>query len=180
MGWSVDIVESVSASDIAAVQELWNQYWQSFGLSFDFQDFADELRTLPGKYAPPAGRLLLARIDGQRAGTAAFRPLQNDASADACEAKRLYVRPAYRRHGLARLLLTRLIEEARRTGYRKLYADTLVTMDSALGLYRSLGFVEVGPYAENPTPGAIYLRLSLSRNGPTEPVATGPVPRFSY
>ena len=155
MGWSVDIVES--ARDIVAVQELWSEYWRSLGLPLDFQDFGEELRTLPGKYAPPAGRLLLVRIDGQPAGSAAFRPLRQDA----CEAKRLYVRPGYRRRGVAGSLLAELIEEARRSGYRNLYGDTLATMASALDLYRSMGFVEVGPYSENPTPGAIYLHLSL-------------------
>jgi GNAT superfamily N-acetyltransferase len=161
MGWQVDIVESASARDIVAVQELWSEYWRSLGLALDFQDFAEELRTLPGKYAPPAGRLLLARIDGKPAGTAAFRPLRQDA----CEAKRLYVCPAYRRRGVAGSLLATLTEEARRSGYCDLYGDTLATMASALDLYRSMGFVEVGPYSDNPTPGAIYLRLSLSTTG---------------
>ena len=154
-----EVITSVdaSAADIAAVQELWSEYWRSLGLSLDFQDFGEELRALPGKYAPPAGRLLLARIDGEAAATAAFRPLRQDA----CEAKRLSVRPAYRRRGVAGSLLAALIEEARRAGYRDLYGDTLTTMAQALDLYRNMGFVEVGPYSDNPTPGAIYLHLSL-------------------
>jgi putative acetyltransferase len=157
MGWSVDIVESASVRDIVAVQELWSEYWCSLGFSLDFQDFAEELRALPGKYAPPAGCLLLVRIDGKPAGTAAFRPLRQGA----CEAKRLYVCPAYRRRGVAGSLLAKLIEEARRSGYRNMFGDTLETMALALNLYRGMGFVEVGPYAENPTPGAIYMCLSL-------------------
>ena len=154
-----EVITSVdaSAADIGAVQELWSEYWRSLGLSLDFQDFGEELRALPGKYAPPAGRLLLARIDGESAATAAFRPLRQDA----CEAKRLYVRPAYRRRGVAGSLLAALVEEARRAGYRNLYGDTLTSMASALDLYRNMGFVEVGPYSDNPTPGAIYLQLSL-------------------
>jgi len=135
MGWPVHIVESADAADIAAVQELWSEYWRSLGFSFDFQDFAAELRALPGKGAPPAGRLLLVRIDGQPAGTAAFRPLRQDA----CEAKRLYVRPAY----------------------RELYGDTLATMAPARDLYRGLGFAETGPHSDDSSPGAIYLRLRL-------------------
>ncbi len=150
-------MEPASAGDIAAVQELWSEYWHSLGLPPDFQNFAQELSTLPGKYAPPPGRLLLVRIEGQPAGTAAFRSLQQDA----CEAKRLYVRPCYRRRGVAGSLIATLIEEARQCGYRSLYGDTLTTMASALDLYRSLGFVEVGPYSDDPTPGAIYLCLSL-------------------
>ena len=157
MGSLVEIVEPANASDIAAVQELWRQYWQSLGFPLDFQGFAEELRGLPGKYAPPGGRLLLARMDGQPAGTAALRPLCQDAG----EVKRLYVCPAYRRRGIAGSLLGKVIEEARRSGYRALFGDTLASMASALDLYRSRGFVEVGPYSDNPTPGAIYLRLSL-------------------
>jgi len=154
-----EVITFVNANpaDVAAVEELWSEYWRSLGLSLDFQGFGEELRTLPGKYAPPAGCLLLARIDGDPAGTAAFRPLRQEA----CEAKRLYVRPAFRRRGVAGSLLAALVEEARRAGYRNLFGDTLTSMASALDLYRSIGFVEVGPYSEHPTPGAIYLHLSL-------------------
>jgi len=154
-----EVITSVNtnATDIAAVQELWREYWRSLGLPLDFQDFGEELRTLPGKYMQPAGCLLLARIDGEPAATAAFRPLRQDE----CEAKRLYVRPAYRRRGVAGSLLLALVEEARRAGYRNLYGDTLTSMASALDLYRNMGFEEVGPYSHNPTPGAIYLHLSL-------------------
>lgn len=80
---------------------------------------------------------------------------------DACEAKRLYVRPEYRRRGVAGFLLARLTQEARFSGYRDMYGDTLANMLPALDLYRSVGFVEVGPYADDPTPGATYLRLPL-------------------
>ena len=157
MDLPVEIVQSGSAADIAAVQELWAEYWQSLGLPQDFQNFAEELRALPGKYAPPGGGLLLLRIDRHPAGTAAFRRLS---PAD-CEAKRLYVRPAHRRQGVAASLLRSLIEEARRSGYRNLYADTLDSMASALDLYRGMGFEEVCPYSDDPTPGAIYLRMRL-------------------
>jgi GNAT superfamily N-acetyltransferase len=155
MAWPIEVAQS--GSEILAVQELWTEYWQSLGFSLDFQNFAEELCTLPGKYGPPEGCLLFVLIDGKPAGTAAFRPL----SRYECEAKRLYVRPAYRRRGVAAALLARLIAEARRSGYRHLYGDTLGTMAPALDLYRGLGFLEVGPYSDDPTPGAIYLRLSL-------------------
>jgi putative acetyltransferase len=155
MDWSLGIAEN--PRDISEVRQLWTEYWESLGLPFDFQDFGQELRTLPGKYSPPGGRLLLVRVDGHAAGTAAFRPLRERA----CEAKRLYVRSAYRRRGIARRLLATLITEACTAGYRKLYADTLPTMTSAADLYRGMGFVEVGPYSEVPTPDAIYLSLRL-------------------
>lgn len=151
------IVQAASPAEIVAVEELWLEYWQSFGLPLDFQGFAEELRTLPGKYVPPAGCLLLAQMDGQPAATGAFRRL----SQEACEAKRLYVRPTYRRLGLAGSLLRKLIEQACLCGYRDLYADTLPSMTSALDLYRRMGFVEVGPYSDDPTPGALYLHLRL-------------------
>ena len=149
--------QAESEPDIAAVQELWAEYWESFGLSLEFQGFGRELRTLPGKYAPPQGRLLLVRVEEHPAGTAALRPLNEHA----CEAKRLYVRPAYRRRGMAGSLLARLIEEARRCGYRDMYGDTLIRMASALELYRRMGFAETAPYSDDPTPDAVYLHLRL-------------------
>lgn len=153
----VETVERGDTSAVDAVRDLWLEYWNSLGLAFDFQGFDEELRELPGKYASPSGRLFLVRIDGNSAATAALRPLGNEAG----EVKRLYVRPEYRNRGLALQLLARLIEEARQCGYRALYADTLPSMTSAFRLYKRIGFTEVEPYSENPTPDAIYLRLDL-------------------
>ncbi len=110
---------------------------------------------------PPAGRLFLVRLAGKPAATAAFRPL----GGDACEAKRLFVLPEYRRRGIAAALTARLVQEARLCGYRTLYGDTLLAMAQALDLYRAMGFVEVGRYSDDPTPDAIYLRLSLDAIG---------------
>ncbi len=146
-----------SGHDIETVQTLWREYWDSFGLPQDFQNFAEELRTLPGAYAEPEGRLLLAQSQGKSAGTAALRPLNTHC----CEAKRLYVRPQYRGKGIGSALLNRLIEEARAAGYQKMYGDTLTSMTTALQMYNRLGFSEVPPYSTNPTPGAIFLRLFL-------------------
>jgi GNAT superfamily N-acetyltransferase len=100
------------AADLAAVRELWTEYWASAGLDPQFQGFADELAALPSVYAPPAGRLLLATVDGHPAATAALRPLDRQRA----EMKRLYVRPGYRGLGLARRLLDRLTREARAAG----------------------------------------------------------------
>jgi putative acetyltransferase len=155
--WTVQLVDSGDAQAIDAVRTLWNDYWHALGFSVEFQSFAEELRELPGGYGPPSGRLLLVRIAGHPAATAGFRRL----TTEACEAKRLYVAPAYRQRGIASALLTRLVAEARGSGYRTLYGDTMPAMAAALVLYRRMGFVETGPYSENPTPGAIYLRLSL-------------------
>jgi carbonic anhydrase len=99
----------------------------------------------------------MALVQGKPAGTAALRPL----SERSCEGKRLYVRPQYRGRGIGRALVDRLIEEARLAGYEEMYGDTLKSMKSALRLYTQAGFREVGPYSSNPTPGAIFLKLSL-------------------
>ena len=145
------------AQDIPAVQSLWREYWDSFGLPADFQGFEEECSMLPGVYAPPRGRLLLAFYQGEPAGTAALRVLDDSS----CEAKRFYIRPQYRGKGIGGALLGRLIEEARAMGYKEVYGDTLESMSSALRMYRRLGFSEVAPYSPEPTPGAIYLKLVL-------------------
>jgi GNAT superfamily N-acetyltransferase len=146
-----------SEQDIEAVRDLWTEYWDALGLPPDFQNFAEERLTLPGAYAPPKGRLLIALVQGKPAGTAALRPL----SAQSCEAKRLYVRPQYRGRGTGRTLVDRLINEARLAGYQEMYGDTLKSMESALQMYHQIGFREVAPYSSDPTPGAIFLKLAL-------------------
>ena len=153
----VEIALVSSPQEVEDIRTLWREYWDSVGLSPEFQNFAEELRSLPGAYAAPRGRLLLARVDSRPAGSGAFRPL----SEHACEAKRLYVRPEYRGKGVGKALLDRLLAEARAAGYSEMYGDTLSTMESALQMYKKIGFVEVGPYSSSPTPGAIFLKLAL-------------------
>lgn len=150
-------IEAARDDQIDVVRTLWREYWSSLGLSEDFQGFGTELASLPGRYAPPHGRLLVAFCGPDAAGTAAFRKLD----AESCEAKRLYVREAYRGNGIGRLLVDELIREARANGYSAMYGDTLESMTSALSMYRRYGFVEVAAYSEKPTPGARYLRLQL-------------------
>jgi putative acetyltransferase len=146
-----------SSQDIPAIQTLWREYWDSLGFAPSFQNFEEELRTLPGVYAPPKGRLLVAMVDGEHAGTAALRPL----NVQACEAKRLYVQPRHRVKGVGKGLLYRLIAEARAAGYSEMYADTMQSMTSAVNMYKQLGFLDSAPYSTDPTPGALYLRLTL-------------------
>jgi GNAT superfamily N-acetyltransferase len=146
-----------SGDQIGLVRELWNEYWASLGFSRDFQHFDAELSSLPGAYSAPRGRLLIAFLGDQPAATAALRPL----SEEACEIKRMYVRPQDRGHGLGRLLLKHLLDEARSEGYTRMYADTMPTLTTALALYRSAGFVDIGPYGDDPTPGAVYLLCEL-------------------
>jgi len=151
------MIISASDQDVEAVRDLWTEYWDSLGLPPDFQSFAQERLALPGAYAPPKGRLLIALVQGKLAGTAALRPLRTKS----CEAKRLYVRPQYRGKGIGRALIERLINEARLAGYEEMFGDTLKSMESALQMYKRLGFCNVGPYSLNPTPGAVFLKLSL-------------------
>jgi GNAT superfamily N-acetyltransferase len=151
------ISSAQSLSDIAAVRELWREYWQSFGLPSDFQGFGEERASLPGVYGLEGGALLLARIKGKPEGTIALRRLGERSA----EVKRLYLRPEFRGHGLGRRLLEAVIERATSLGYDCLYADTLPSMMEALSLYEWAGFERVEAYSNTPTPGAIYLKLKL-------------------
>lgn len=153
----MDIRSAESMEDIAAVRELWREYWQSFGLPLDFQGFAAELDGLPGVYAAPGGTLLIARVDGDPAGTIALRGLDPTSG----EVKRLFLRPKYRGFGLGKRLLEAVFERSHAIGYQFLYADTLPVMAEALNLYLRYGFERSEPYSEVPTPGAIYLKRKL-------------------
>ena len=146
---------------IESARELFREYAHSLDVDLCFQNFEAELAGLPGDYAPPAGQLVLAFVDDELAGCGAMRPLPESDYANACEMKRLYVRPAFRRFGLGRVLAQALLDEAQREGYSAILLDTLDDMEAARGLYSSLGFEEVPPYYFNPIPGAHYLKASL-------------------
>jgi GNAT superfamily N-acetyltransferase len=136
--WQIEPVETVET--IAAVRTLLEEYWNSFGFTPCFQNFGDELAGLPGAYAPPGGRLALATSGGQLAGCIALRR----ADADHAEAKRLYVRPAFRGVGLGRALMEWVMAEARAAGYREIVGDTMPVMRDALALYERMGFERTG------------------------------------
>lgn len=146
--------------DIAAARELFLEYAQTLNFDLTFQNFEEELESLPGKYAPPMGRLYLADQDGRYAGCVALRPLEDMT----CEMKRLFVRPEYRRKGVGQVLAEIAIQEARRIGYRRLRLDSIEhEMREAVALYRWFGFHEIAPYTENPVPGAIFMELDLEK-----------------
>jgi putative acetyltransferase len=144
-----------------ATREIFREYADTLGIDLCFQGFDAELAELPGAYAAPGGQLLLAWVDDEVAGCAAMRPLPDIDYANACEMKRLYVRPAFRRFGLGRLLTQALLDEARRAGYSTMVLDTLDDMEAARGLYATLGFGDIPPYYFNPIPGAHYLKADL-------------------
>ncbi|HVP09557.1 MAG TPA: GNAT family N-acetyltransferase [Phycisphaerae bacterium] len=156
----IRILQAETDAQIAAVRELFTEYRQLLGVDLSFQAFADELASLPGAYAPPSGRLLLAIRDDVYAGCVALRAW----TADDCEMKRLYVRPAFRRQGLGRRLVTEVIAQAVALGYKRMCLDTLPNMERAQDLYRSFGFQEIPPYRFNPVPGARYMALALQRS----------------
>ena len=144
-------------AEIPVARELFVEYADGLGIDLCFQDFEAELASLPGKYAPPQGRLLLAFEDGTAIGCVALRPV----GPDTCEMKRLYVRHGVRGQGLGRQLVEKICDEARAAGYRRICLDTLPMMDAALALYASFGFTAVEPYVFNPIEGAIFLGLDL-------------------
>lgn len=151
------IIEATTAEQLTAARELFQEYAKSLSIDLCFQGFEQELATLPGKYAPPQGRLLLA-LGRQRAeGCVGVRPL----APTVCEMKRLYVRPVSRRSGIGRLLADAAIDAARAIGYRQMRLDTLSSMTEAIALYTSLGFERVPPYYENPASSAIFMELNL-------------------
>ena len=150
-------VSDADASDLETVRALFDEYAESLAFSLDFQDFAHELATLPGEYAPPRGALLVVRVEGTTCGCVGVRAFEGQA----CELKRLYVRPARRSGGVGRLLTEAAIERARELGYRRMRLDTVPGMERAQALYLALGFREIPAYRANPVPGARFLELDL-------------------
>ncbi len=152
-----DIRAAELPRDLEVVRALFGEYVDSLGIDLAFQGFEGELAELPGKYQPPAGRLLLAWNGARAVGCIALRPLD----AERCEMKRLYVRPEARGQRLGRRLVERICAEARKAGYERICLDTLPMMVSAQSLYESLGFVSIEPYVFNPIPGTKFLALDL-------------------
>jgi len=151
------IEEVSSGAELEEVRSLFREYADSLGVDLCFQGFDQELRTLPGEYLRPKGRLLLARWKNQVAGCVALREI----GPGVCEMKRLYLRPAYRSLGIGRTLALRCVSEASTAGYQSMRLDSLPSMTSALTLYRELGFQEIPPYRNNPVEGAVFLELQL-------------------
>ncbi len=143
--------------DLNEVKELFGDYASSLEISLDFQDFDQELVHLPGDYSPPAGSILIASWEGEVAGCVALRKFANGI----CEMKRLYTKPQFRGLGIGRALCEAIIVKARRIGYERMRLDTLPSMETARGLYVSLGFKEIEPYRYNPIEGAHFMELVL-------------------
>jgi GNAT superfamily N-acetyltransferase len=159
------IYQAESTDDINQARVLFEEYASGLGFSLCFQNFDRELLNLPGDYAPPSGRLLLATQEDQFAGCVALRKL----GSDVCEMKRLFLRTGYRGNGRGKVLVESIIDEARKLGYTRMRLDTLPgRMDKAIALYRSIGFVEIEPYCENPVEGAKFMELDLNTKSTNE------------
>lgn len=162
---SVELFVPETPAWLDAARTVLREYAAGLGVDLCFQNFEHELASLPGEYAPPAGALLLATVDGQLAACGGLRALPDVDYPNACEMKRLYVRPAFRGYGLGRRLAQELIDRATEAGYSVMLLDTLDDMEAARGLYATLGFEEIPPYYYNPIPGAHYLKVDLDAPG---------------
>ena len=155
----MEIVQINTELEINQARALFREYEQWLDVGFCFQNFEKELADLPGVYAPPNGRLLLACDSDQFAGCVALRKL----SEGVCEMKRLFVRPQFQGKRLGQRLLQSIIDEARPIGYERMRLDTLPDkMNRAIKLYQSAGFREIAPYYHNPIDGALYMELDLT------------------
>ena len=153
----MQILAAHSRELLPELRELFVEYAKAIAVDLCFQDFDRELRELPGRYAPPAGRLLLARDGTKAAGCVALRKIGDGI----CEMKRLYVRPAFRGKGLGRSLAGEIITAAKQIGYAQMRLDTLGSMNEAIALYQSIGFQRIAPYYDNPNGSAVFLELNL-------------------
>jgi GNAT superfamily N-acetyltransferase len=158
----IEVRPAAGRRELGLARRLIEEYVRSLEIDLRFQGIDHELGSFPGSYAPPRGRLLVARVGGRPAGCVAVRAF----SARTCEMKRLYVRPRFRGVGVGRRLAVASLRAARSAGYRRMRLDTLGSMAAAMTLYRSLGFREIGPYRYNPEPGARYFELELTGAGP--------------
>ncbi|RZJ45246.1 MAG: GNAT family N-acetyltransferase [Brevundimonas sp.] len=166
-GPEIQLITPESPEDWQDTRLILRDYAASLDVDLGFQGFEEELAGLPGAYGQPGGLMLLALVDGAVAGCGAFRPLPDADYPNACEMKRLFVRPAFRRFGLGRMLAQQLMDRATEAGYSSMLLDTLDDMEAARGLYESLGFVNVPPFYFNPIPGAHYLKAELGAFRPS-------------
>lgn len=147
-----------TAVDLPALAQLFRAYAASLPIDLGYQGFDAELASLPGKYAPPAGALLIGRdASGVALGCVAMRPLEQGV----CEMKRLYVAPEARGSGLGKQLAVAIVDAARAAGYREMRLDTLMSMTSAIALYEQLGFVRIGAYYDTPIENTVFMSLQL-------------------
>ncbi|MEM7291801.1 MAG: GNAT family N-acetyltransferase [Pseudomonadota bacterium] len=153
----IEFEDAYSGQRLRDVRALFQEYAESLGVDLSFQNFDAELAELPKGYEPPEGALVIALFEGEVAGCVAMRRC----AAGVAEMKRLYIRQAYRGHGIGRALAQAVIAKARDADYATIRLDTLPSMESARALYKVLGFKEIEAYRYNPIEGTAYLELDL-------------------
>lgn len=153
----MEIIKATTAEELDAVRELFTEYQKFLGFSLCFQGFDDELAKLPYKYAEPEGTILLAKVDEEFAGVVALWKLEEGV----CEMKRLYVKPKFQGLGLGKKLAVSIIEEAKKKGYSKMKLDTVKRLETAISMYKTLGFIETKPYNYNPEDDVKYYEMPL-------------------
>ena len=158
---SISLTIATQPHEMEVVRDIFREYAGTLDVDLSFQDFEEELATLPGEYAAPRGQIVLAYVDGSLAGCCALRPLDTADYTNAAEMKRLYVRKAFRGFGLGRTLVESILDTARLSDYACVLLDTLDGMESARALYADLGFEEIPPYYHNPVAGSHYLKVDL-------------------
>ena len=151
------IIQAQSESELTSIRQLFKEYTDSLGFDLSFQNFEQEFAELPGKYAPPQGRLLLAMGNDKNVGCVGLRKFEENIS----EMKRLYIKLEFRGNGFGRTLAQKVIDEARIIGYKYMRLDTVPWMKEAISLYRSMGFIEIPAYRFNPIKGTLYFELKL-------------------
>lgn len=151
------IREAETSEDIHVAAGLFREYQMWLNVDLCFQGFEDELKNVATVYAPPRGVIYIATVDGEDVGIGALRPLSDDR----CEMKRVFVRDGARGAGIGKRIIDLLIARATDIGYASIVLDTLPKLETARGIYRSLGFREIDPYYENPLPGVVYLEKIL-------------------
>ncbi|MBZ0156053.1 MAG: GNAT family N-acetyltransferase [Alphaproteobacteria bacterium] len=154
----VTIMPADEGKILAQVKELFSEYAAALGCNPCFKNLEQEIAALPGDYSPPGGSLLVARYDNRVAGCVALKRLDENA----CEMKRLYVRPEFRGKGIGKALVLSAVEDARKLGYRHIRLNTLPSMKEAIPLYHFLGFYDIQPYGATPIPGALYMEFTIS------------------
>lgn len=152
------ILQAETDEHLGQARLLFAEYVASLGFDVSFQNVADELARLPGRYAPPSGRLLLALYEDRAAGCVALKQLNDET----CEMKRLYVKPQYRNLRIGKALVDALIREAQMVGYQRMRLTTVMTMERAISIYQSWGFKEIPAYCYHPVPGTVFMELMLT------------------
>jgi putative acetyltransferase len=154
----MQITEAKSKAEIEQARNLFREYQAFLNIDLCFQDFEQELASLPGKYAQPSGAILLARVDGELAGCVAVRPIEGDV----CEMKRLYVKDKFRGLAIGKKLAQAIIEKAKQRNYKTMRLDTLERLETAMAIYQKLGFKRIEPYYANPLNEVAYWQLEMT------------------